>query len=373
MKAIVIVIDQYRDPYAGTEGQVFKLAHGLVDRGWKVRLAVFRESQYIRSGDFPVPVDVLGIGSIGSLGSLLKLYRYSFQLRRENFQLAHIFFNDASVIGPPIFWAAGIPSLISRRDMGFWYNRLHRLLLPWTGAFADSVVCNSKAVAEVTRRVERFPDRKTVVIYNGYPQAEAGINRELGGVPEDDVPTVFTVGLVANLRPIKRIRDLLLASASLVSADIRFELHIVGGGDSNELQATAQALGVEKQVVFWGAREDVPERIKEFDVAVLCSESEGFSNSIIEYMRGGKPVVCTDAGGNAEIVEHGVNGYLYPVGDTETLARYLAELARCPEKRREMGQQGLARVKDCYTIDRMLDEHEALYTQIIEGGRDTNA
>lgn len=373
MLSIVIVIDQYINPFAGTEGQVYKLVQGLSERGFKVRLAVFRGSEYIQSNNFPVPVDVLGIKSISSPQSFIKLYRYARKLRYEKFELIHVFFNDASVLCPPIFWAAGLPCLISRRDMGFWYQRSHRLLLPLTNVFVDYAICNSKAVAEVTKRVEKVPDRKMVVIYNGYPKLDLETQSELFGEDAKDGSSVFVLGVVANLRPIKRIGDVLQAVLDLVGASIPFEVHIVGGGDSRPLEATAQSLGIEKQVFFWGAREDVVDRIKDFDVGVLCSESEGFSNTIIEYMRGGKPVVCTDAGGNPEIVEHGVNGYLYPVGDTERLGHYLVELARCPEKRREMGQQGLAQVKDYYTIDRMLDEHEALYTRIIEEGRDTNA
>lgn len=373
MVSIVILIDQYINPYAGTESQVYKLIMGLVGRGFSVRLGVLRDSEYIRSGKLPIPVDVIGVHSVRSPRSVYQLLSYARRMRNDGVDLVHGFFNDVSLIGPPIFWSVGIPFIISRRDMGFWYTKLHRVALPWTGFFAAGVVCNSKAVAQVTKRMERFPDHKVKVIYNGYPNVDTEIKSGSATAPGSDGHGPFVVGIVANIRPIKRIEDLIYASDALSEAGILFEIHVVGGGDSGLLELAAADMGLSERVRFWGQRENVHELIDGFDIAVLCSESEGFSNSIIEYMRCGKPVVCTDAGGNAEIVEHDLTGYLYPAGDYEELGRCLLELASSPEKIREMGHQGLNRVRKYYTLARMLDEHEALYDALIKTGRDDNA
>lgn len=356
--SLLIIMDQYENPRAGTEGQVLKLLSGLVSRGVKVRFVVFRDSEYVHTGQFPVPIEVLNIQRIASLKSVWALVRLAWSFRREGGRLAHIFFNDASVIAPPIFKLFGIRNLISRRDMGFWYTGVHRRLLPWTGCFADGVICNSQAVATVTKKQERFADEKIHVIYNGYP--------EFTSVPP--VPDLhhsdsekLIVGLVANLRPIKRIGDLLEAVARITSNTMPLELHIVGGGDTEALCQRAKELNIESMVYFWGSQGNVDAFVAGFDIATLCSESEGFSNSIIEYMRNGKPVICTNVGGNPEIVEHGINGFLYPVGDIDALAGHLQGLVNNPEKRRSMGMKGREKVARAYSIEHMLNQHLELY------------
>jgi glycosyltransferase involved in cell wall biosynthesis len=102
-----------------------------------------------------------------------------------------------------------------------------------------------------------------------------------------------------------------------------------------------------------------------FDVGLLCSDSEGFSNSLIEYQQAGLPVVCSETGGNPEIIEHGVNGFLYPVGDTDELSAQLVSLARAPELAMNMGRAGRLKVKQCYGLSRLLSEHEALYESLL--------
>ncbi|WP_150913206.1 glycosyltransferase family 4 protein [Marinobacter halotolerans] len=358
---ICILMDYYRDPWAGTESQVFKLVQGLLERGVGVRFVVLRGSEYTQNGRFPVPVEVLNVGKIASLGSFLKMYRLGRSLRKQGTGLVHVFFNDASVLAPPIMKVLGIPCLISRRDMGFWYTAAYRRILPITGRFVTAAICNSQAVAKVTEEVECLSESKLSVIYNGYPELKAQS-------PEPRILTVnekaLKVGIVANLRPIKRIGDAIESVALARSKGIEIELHVIGGGDDEPYRRQATRLGIEAACNFWGQQTQVDDFIAGFDIALLTSESEGFSNSIIEYMRNAKPVICTDTGGNSEIVEHGINGYLYPVGDVESLASRLVELAHEPERRAQMGQAGQGKVLSAYSVERMLDEHLALYGRI---------
>lgn len=359
---ICILMDYFRDPWAGTESQVLKLIQGLKSRGIIVRFVVLRHSEYTSSGLFPVPVEVLGVKKIASIGSVFKLCRLGRLLSKARVDLVHIFFNDSSVLAPPILKMFGIPCLISRRDMGFWYTPAYRKVLPITGRFVDGVICNSKAVARVTQEVERLPDPKLHVIYNGYPDKEP-----------DVMPSQFKkcnsktvkVGIVANLRPIKRIADAIEAVALVRSEGVDIELHVVGAGDDRPFRNQASRLSIAPYCYFWGQQKQVDGFVMNFDIALLTSESEGFSNSIIEYMRNAKPVVCTNTGGNNEIVEHGVNGYLYPVGDIGRLAAILTEISQRPELCLRMGQAGQRKVFNTYSVDRMLDEHLALYQRVL--------
>lgn len=357
---ICILMDYYRDPWAGTESQVLKLVEGLRKRHVKVKFVVLRGSTYTDSGLFPIPVEVLDIQKIASVTAILKIIRLGWSLKRQGIGLVHIFFNDASVLAPPLLRLLGIRCLISRRDMGFWYTPAYRRMLPITGRFVSGAICNSRAVATITGQIEQLPEAKLKVIYNGYPDLNSG-NPKLGITDRNS--NSVRVGIVANLRPIKRIGDAIDALSRVRAKGVNMELHLVGGGDDELLRHQALRLGVEQNCFFWGQRKNVDDFVAGFDIALLTSESEGFSNSIIEYMRNAKPVVCTDTGGNSEIVEHGVNGFLYPVGNVKRLADQLIELAEQPERRKQMGLAGQRKVLNDYSIERMLDEHLELYAR----------
>lgn len=357
-------MDRYGDPHAGTESQVLKLVQGLVEKGWEVRFAVFRGSNYTRSGQFPVAVDELGIGGISKPGSWLKIFYYGRKLKSEGFSLVHCFFNDSSVICPPIMRLAGLAPIISRRDMGFWYTATYQRVLRLTGRFVKAAVCNSEAVAQITRESERLPARKVHVIYNGYPEVATPDQV----ISESNAPgsseRVWVIGIVANLRAIKRIEDLIRAVGLLVASGFKAELRVVGGGEKAPYETLISNLGLQAHIHLLGSQAEPEIFIQEFDIAVLCSESEGFSNAIIEYMRCGKPVVCTRTGGNPEIVSDGENGYLVPVGDVQELANKLGTLIEQPELRKKMGRDGAARVREHYSLETMLSQHVALYQSI---------
>ncbi|MAM88047.1 MAG: hypothetical protein CME36_12155 [unclassified Hahellaceae] len=360
-----IIMDRYDNPYAGTESQVLKLVSGLKEQGWDIQFAVLRGTDYTRSGMFPVPVHDLGVGSISSPGSWFKMYRYARSLRKQGFSVVHAFFNDASVIAPPTMRLAGLKTLISRRDMGFWYSGTYLKALRLTGRCVHAAVCNSKAVAEITSRFEKMPPGKIHVIYNGYPDMSSG--EQVSAPWESRSEAEVVVGIVANLRPIKRIDDLIEAIGLLAREGLHLKLNVIGGGDPHAYMEQVRRLGLEGHVHLLGSQPEPERHIRDFDIAVLCSETEGFSNAIIEYMRCGKPVVCTRTGGNPEIVEEGLNGYLVPVGDVEALADRIRKLAENPQLREKMGKVGRSQLADKYSMKAMVAKHVELYSQIEPG------
>lgn len=361
-------MDRYENPYAGTESQVLKLVQGLIQRGWTIRFAVFRASDYARSDAFPIAIEELDIGRISDPRSWWAVYRYGRMLANDGFGVVHVFFNDASVICPPMMRLAGLKTLISRRDMGFWYSGVYLRALRLTDRFVHGVVCNSKAVADITAQLEGVPESKLHVIYNGYPE-----RTEECSASEDEPNTQHNrkqpliIGIVANLRPIKRIEDLIEAVARIQQSGRDIELRIVGGGDDAAYRQRIEELGIASRVKFLGSQPDPERHIQKFDIAVLCSETEGFSNSIIEYMRCGKPVVCTDTGGNPEIIDDGVNGYLVGVGDVTSLAHRLEALINDPDRRLAMGRLNKAQMAKRYSLESMLNQYIHLYHQVEPG------
>lgn len=366
---MLFVIDYFRDPHAGTEGQLYNLVCGLDRVQFEPHILVFEESPWLLEDGFPCDYTVLGHRSLSSPGTWVGLWRLAREFRSTGFQLAHVFFNDPSIICPPVFRLAGIRSLISRRDMGYWYTPTLKLLLRMTGRFAEGVVANSQAVRAVTCEAEGFSTEAVHVIYNGYPE-NSGSQAD-AGTPVEPLATLrkrgrLLMGLTANIRPIKRMQDAIAVLSRLRDTAPLLDLVIIGAGESSSLKEQAAQAGVSDRVHFLGAREDVKACLSYLDIGILCSESEGFSNAIIEYLQAGLPVVCSDVGGNPEAVREGENGFVFPMGDVGRFAEAVLKLASDPDLREEMGNAGRLDAVERFDMRVMVNSHQALYRRLVD-------
>ncbi len=138
----------------------------------------------------------------------------------------------------------------------------------------------------------------------------------------------------------------------------------------SELEGYALRLGLGGRVVFTGFRLDIPELLSEVAVSVLpCVSSEGLSNTLLESMAAGVPVVATRVGGNPEVVEEGVTGLLVPPRDPQALASGICRLLENPELGSRFGRAGRQRVTQHFSLERMVRETETLYLQLIRKAR----
>lgn len=359
---VAYLIDSYRNPYAGTEGQLYQLITHIKAYGFSPSLHLFRASDYLENNSFSCSVETLNIGKMFSLFSIIKLFRFGLRLRRQGVRIVHIFFNDASIIAPIALWCCGLKVLISRRDMGFWYSPAKLKALRVNRFFLAGAIVNSAAVKAITHQKEKIALNKIAVIYNGYDEIEDQ-EPASAAVQLPWQNNTIVIGLLANIRPIKRIEDAVRAIAKLDRPDVG--LLVMGDGDPCDLKLEAKNLGVESQVYFAGPVSNSLQWLSNIDIGILCSESEGFSNTIIEYQQQGKPVVCSSVGGNPEAIEHGKNGYLYPVGEVDTLAKYLNDLIENPSLRRQLGDVGRERVQKDFSIENMCQQHADVYRNLI--------
>lgn len=364
---VLYVIDNFHNPNAGTENQLFRLISQLDRNEFEPHLLVFKESYYLRTEKFPCEYTVLGATSIKSPKTWLKLVIMTSRLKRDGVRLAHIFFNDPSIICPPIFSMFGIKSIISRRDMGYWYTSFYLSLLTKTKAFVDAVTTNSEAVKTITAEKEKIAPEKIHVIYNGYDLDDQGIvhqeNQTLKELKNNGAILVF---LVANIRPIKRIQDAIKAIAEVNKYNKDLHFVQVGDGDPSSLNQLATQLGVKGNCHFIGPQTNVKGLLPLADIGLLCSESEGFSNAIVEYQLASLPVVCSKVGGNPEAVEHQQTGYLYECGDVMQLAEHLLELTNDEVIRRRLGGNARANALARYDIKAVATQNETLYKRLLE-------
>ena len=372
-RRILYMADHISGPQAGTEGQLLLLVQHLDRSRYEPALAVLRRSEYLEHCASLVPVTVLDIHKLASWRSIFRIMRFALELRRQGIRLVHCFLNDVSMIAPPCLRLFGIRVLVSRRDMGIWYSPARLALLRLISPFVDRYTANCQAVGRVVHRREWVPRRKVSVIYNGVVRAADTKDLAPAGVPKG----ARIVGIVANLKPIKRIDVLMRAFARVrercpdafllvVGADTRSD---DGKSERGFLEDLARSLGIQSRMAFTGRVDDPTPYVSRFTVAVLCSESEGLSNALLEYMRAGRPVVCTNTGGNPELVQDGVTGFLVPVGDVEALAQRLDALLSDESLARSFGEAARSAVTSRYSVSRMVGEQMACYDDVLAGRR----
>jgi glycosyltransferase involved in cell wall biosynthesis len=233
------------------------------------------------------------------------------------------------------------------------------------------VTVNSTAVRDDVISRDHIDPLKLDLIHNGIdtrPFEAASsmrekIRKDMGVKPSEAVVTV-----IANLIPYKGHFDFLRA-ASIVAEDMPSVLFWLVGenrGIQPDLEQMVFRLGIAGRTYFMGRRYDVPELLTASDLSVLPSHEEGFSNVILESMAAGLPVVATRVGGNPEAVVNGVTGWLVPPRSPEKLAVKMIDLLRDPEKAKRWGERGRERVKELFSIRKMVAEHLRLYQLAVE-------
>lgn len=270
--------------------------------------------------------------------------------------------------------ALTLPGLIlisSRRDMGITRTRRQRQLMRLLGFRFDRYIAVSQAVKVATARQEGVPESKIRVIYNGtdfddllQKKWDRGAERRALGIGADEI----VIGCVANFNPFKGHQTLIEAFDRLCERLPGSQLRLLLAGDGPLREV------IEKEIVGRGLSTRVslvghsPDPTKEFliaDIVVSPSATEGFSNTIIEAMAFGKPVVATAVGGTPEAVEDGVNGLLVPPGDPNRLAEALATLITERDLAGKLGARASHDVRGRFGCGQMIQAIEQLIADAI--------
>jgi glycosyltransferase involved in cell wall biosynthesis len=312
------------------------------------------------------------------LAALVALYRL---MRSQAFSVVHTHSSKAGILGRVAAKLAGVPVIVHTVHGWGFHDRMRApqrwlfvQLERWTAAMSDALIVVSSVLKETGLREGIGSPDQYVTIYSGIELAEfdrpgldGAVKRAELGIPAG-VPVVGTVGRLSSQ---KNPEDLLIAARRVIQRmpDVRFL--IVGDGPlRGRVEELTRAMGISGNVLLTGIRHDVPELMASLDVFVLSSLWEGLPRVIPQAMAAGKPVVCTNVGGNAEAVRHGVNGLLVHPKDPDALADAILQLLGNPGLARQMGVEGRRRVA-IFSADKMLEDIEVLYERLLaeEPGR----
>jgi sugar transferase (PEP-CTERM/EpsH1 system associated) len=234
-------------------------------------------------------------------------------------------------------------------------------------AMTDGVFALTRELRDFHAQQAWIPAARIGVIYNGVDterfapcrESRMALRKELG-LPDGS----FVVGTVGRLVRIKDHETMLGAAEKLAESGTDVRVLLVGSGPEREKLQSRAAGALAGRVCFVGDSDRVPKILNAMDVFVLPSLGEGMSNTLLEAMACGKPVLATNVGGNPEVI--GENGleWLFTPGDTEWLAQKLRLLARDPALIHQLGTAARGRAIESFRLDHMLENYRSLYRDL---------
>lgn len=272
----------------------------------------------------------------------------------------HTWMFHANVLGRIAGALSGLPVVSAVRSMELDKPRWRVAMDRATSRWATYTIAVSEAARKVAVRRDGAAPERTCVIPNGvdlpHPPAV------LAGFANGRI----RVGAAGRLEPVKDHASLIRAFAGFAGSYPEATLEIVGQGSQRELLSQLAAnLGIASRLLLPGEIQDAHQRMPNWDIFVQPSLAEGMPRALLEAMAAGLPVVATTAGGIPEAL--GTTGRLVSIGNVPALSRALYELARDPVTARGLGAAARQRVKTCFSRERFVDQHLALYYRLTAG------
>ena len=277
---------------------------------------------------------------------------------------------------------ANVPVIING-EHGSFFLKNHQVILQRILARISNLTLS---VSEsLKRRIVKnlgIPDEKIKVIPNGVDTDKFTGNYDWSYISEECTQKYgfslngnsFIIGSVASLKAEKNQIMLLEALREIKHENDGRKIKIIIVGDGPDLEKLMQFVRdnqLERDVVFLGNRQDIPQLLSAFDVLISTSISrhEGMSNVILEAMSSGLPVIATKSVGTTEVVREGETGFLIEENDVSALVDKINLLRHNQELANRMGAQARKIAKEQYSIAKMVENYEKLYLNILQGGR----
>jgi glycosyltransferase involved in cell wall biosynthesis len=352
---------------SGAEKQCTLLATGLPRDRFDVHVvALTRGGPYAADlAAAGIPVTVIGKRSKFDPTSF---WRLRAELKRLQPDVLHTWLFAANSYGR--LCAGAVPKakvVVSERCVDSWKAGWQLWLDRRLIARTDRLVGNSQSVVEFYRELG-VPPEKLVCIPNGIAVSASSVDvsDRAALLQELKLPTdAFVAGFVGRLARQKRVEDLIWAVETLRQIRTRLHLVIVGDGpERDRLEEFVRSVHCTDHVRFTGHREDAARFLAAFDVFCLASSFEGMSNSLMEAMAAGLPVIASDIPANRELVVPDETGFLVKLGDTVGFMQFLRRLIDEPGLGERLGTAGRERIRAEFSVQRMVDRYASLYQQL---------
>lgn len=362
----------------GSERQAVQLARLLHENG-KHRIfvaclngeGVLREEiERLKLGEIPE----FRLSSFYDANFLRQTRNFARYLRENKIELVQTHDFYTNVFGMLGARLAGISARVAaKRETAGMRSKSQKIVEFQAFRVARKIVVNSEAVKNYLIKAN-VSESKISVIYNGLDLERLKVKENLArreilksfDLPPEENKKFVTI--VANLRHEVKNQEMFLRAAAFVKEKFsECDFVLAGEGErAAELKNLARDLKIENQTHFIGSCPRVPELLAVSDICVLSSRAEGFSNSILEYMAAGKPVVATDVGGAREAIEDGETGFVVASDNAEEMAASILFLLENSEKASKMGARGRAIIEQKFSMESQLDKTLQLYENLLD-------
>ncbi len=354
----------------GAEKQLTLLAAGLDRNRFECHVVVLTHSGPYEAELRQHGIQVHVIGKRGKL-DLAAYWRLVRKLKEIKPNIVHSWLFAANSYGRMAARRARVPVIIAgERSVDPWKQWWNFAVDRYLLKFTDTIVTNTTAVSDFYAKHGIAADRFTIISNAVLPNAvlpptQTPLTRAEVFERLKLPPKSFLVGAVGRLWKQKGYRELVWSGELLRVALQDVCVVIVGDGpELDNLLHYRDQVGADEAVRFVGSREDAIQLMTGFDLLWNGSLYEGQSNTILEAMSCGVPVVASDIPGTRDLVVHDVTGLLYPLGDVGTLTRISNQLLREPERRAAMSLAAKQRIADHFSLDSMVTRHAALYERL---------
>jgi L-malate glycosyltransferase len=369
---ICFLIDDFCGPEGGTEQHLLFLQRELSRDLFDLHFGVLARVQRIAPDAFPVKPIMLGENTHpGPRGAVQRVRNLSRLIKAVDADVVHAFCHRSELYAIlATKWAGRGRVLGVRRNIGYWYNRRSRWMARIAGLCGGAeYAANCEAARLAAARVEWISTRRVCVIRN--PVSASRLQEGLANVPHRSSLGILdgeqVVGMVATVRPIKDYATFLRAARLVLDGHPLTRFLVIGTEEPTykaEMQRLARELGVDQQVNWLGPMPNPISVLPLFDVGVLSSQSEAFSNSLLEYAAAGAATVATDVGGTCEIVEDGQTGFLVPPQSPEAMAERISQLLADDSLRRTLGKNAGCNATSMFSAENVLREYGELYNRL---------
>lgn len=270
-----------------------------------------------------------------------------------------------------MFWAhkvAGIPAHLTghklylfEHGLGLWRKWYHLAIVRMIASISHRIVTVSEAKKQIKINREKTPAGKVVVVPNCYKPTKASV------IPEDQLPfkkDKFLIGFAGRFNKVKQLPLLVDVANILLNKTNNFRFVLMGdGADKEKMEHLIRETKLQDHFVLTGYIKEPLAYLAHFNAFILPSKREDFSVALLEAGGVGLPCIAFDVGGNKEIIEDGVTGYIIPPYNVKILYEKILSLIEKPAGAARMGLNAQTRVTSLYSEGRRKENLEMLFSK----------